>query len=197
MTRKKWLITFGGGLLAALAMVFVLAGAFRPPAAVEAANKGGDRKRVEGEYHIESALKPGMVLDVTDAKAEDFSLIQLAGPGDQPNRRWKLILVGDGEYMIETALKEGFVLDARDAKSDDFTLVQLGGGGVDQQNRRWRLIPVSNGEYMIETALRKKVFLDVKDAKAENFATIQLGGSNDEGRDQLNRRWRLIRVDLK
>jgi Ricin-type beta-trefoil lectin domain-like len=159
--------------------------------------QGTDRKRVAGEYLIESALKPGMVLDVTDAKAEDLSLIQLAGPGDQANRRWRLIRVGDSEYMIETVLKEGFVLDVREAKSDDGTLIQLGGGGVDQQNRRWRLIPVSNGEYMIETALKKNVFLDVKDANAENLATIQLGGSNDDGRDQPNRRWRLLRVDLK
>jgi hypothetical protein len=37
----------------------------------------------------------------------------------------------------------------------------------------------------------------VKDANAENLAAIQLGGNNDEGRDQPNRRWRLIRVDLK
>ncbi len=156
-----------------------------------------ERKRVQGEYLIESALKPGMVLDVTDAKAEDLSLIQLAGPGDQPNRRWKLYHVGDGQFVIETALKEGYDLDARDAKSDDGTLIQLGGGGVDQQNRRWRLVPVSNGEYMIETALMKGVFLDVKDASSENLATIQLGGSNDDGRDQPNRRWRLLRVDLK
>jgi hypothetical protein len=153
-------------------------------------------KTLEGEYLIESALKTGMVLDVTGAKSEDLTLIQLAGPGDQQNRRWRLIRVGEGEYRIETALKEGAVLDARGATSDDGTLVQLGNGG-DQQNRRWRLIPVGNGEYMIETALKKNVFLDVKDAKAENFATIQLAGNNDQGRDQPNRRWRLIRVDLK
>ncbi len=151
---------------------------------------------LRGEYLIESALKPGMVLDVTDAKPEDLTLVQLAGPGDQKNRRWRLIRVEEGEYMIETVLKEGFVLDARDASSDDGTLVQLGSGG-DQRNRRWHLIPVGNGEYMIETALKEKVFLDVKDAQAENGATIQLGGNTDEGKDQPNRRWRLLRVDLK
>jgi len=151
---------------------------------------------LRGEHLIESALKPGMVLDVTDAKPEDLTLVQLAGPGDQKNRRWRLIRVNKGEYMIETALKEGLVLDARDASSDDGTLVQLGSGG-DQRNRRWHLIPVGNGEYMIETVLKEKVFLDVKDAKAENGATIQLGGNADEGKDQPNRRWRLLRVDLK
>jgi len=48
---------------------------------------------VEGEYLIESALKPGLLLDVTGAKAEDLALIQLAGPGDEVNRRWKFIPV--------------------------------------------------------------------------------------------------------
>jgi hypothetical protein len=153
-------------------------------------------KAIEGEYLIESALKPGMVLDATDAKSDDYTLIQLAGPRDQKNRRWRLIRVAEGEYLIETALKTGCFLDARDAKSDDGTLVQLGNGD-DQPNRRWRLIAVGNGEYMIETVLMKKVFLDVKDAKAENGATIQLGGNADEGKDQPNRRWRLLRVDVK
>jgi hypothetical protein len=157
--------------------------------------EGTNPKTLEGEYLIESALKPGMVLDVTDAKSDDYTLIQLAGPGDQKNRRWRLIRVGDGEYTIETALKANCFLDARDAKSDDGTLLILGNGG-DQPNRRWRLIAVGNGEFMIETALKKKVFLDVKDARAENGAAIQLGGNADEGKDQGNRRWRLLRVDV-
>jgi hypothetical protein len=146
-----------------------------------------------GEYLIESALKSGMYLDVKDARAEDYSLIQLAGPGDQPNRRWRFIPAEPNLYMIETVLKQGFVLDVKDARSDDYTEVQLGGNGV-QQNRLWRLISVGNGEYMIETALKRKVFLDVKDAKAENYTPIQVAGNNDGGRDQPNRRWRLIKA---
>jgi hypothetical protein len=102
----------------------------------------------------------------------------------------------EGEYLIESALKPGMVLDATDAKSDDFTLIQLAGPG-DQKNRRWRLIRVGEGEYLIETALKTKVFLDVQDARAENGAAIQLGGNTDEGKDQPNRRWRLLRVDVK
>jgi Ricin-type beta-trefoil lectin domain-like len=150
---------------------------------------------LRGEYLIESALKSGMYLDVKDARAEDYSLIQLAGPGDQPNRRWRFIPVQPNLYMIETVLKRGFVLDVKGANSDDYTVIQLGGNGV-QQNRLWRLIPVGNGEYMIETALKRNVFLDVRDARAENYMPIQLGGNNDGGRDQPNRRWRLIRVDF-
>lgn len=147
----------------------------------------------EGVYLIESALKPGLYLDVKDAKAEDFSEIQLAGPGDQTNRRWRLILTENNKYAIETALKPGFFLDVQGAKSDDFTPIQLGGkNGRIQQNRLWNFIHVGNGEYLIETALKKNAFLDVRGAKAENFTKIQLGS----GRDQPNRRWRLIRIDV-
>jgi hypothetical protein len=148
-----------------------------------------------GEYLIESALKSGMYLDVKDARAKDYSLIQLAGPGDQRNRRWRFIPVKPNLYIIETVLKQGFVLDVKGANSDDYTVIQLGGNGV-QKNRLWRFIPVGNGEYMIETALKRKVFLDVRDARAENYTPIQLGGNNDGGSDQPNRRWRLIRVDI-
>jgi hypothetical protein len=123
-------------------------------------------------------------------------LIQLAGPGDQKSRRWRLIRVAEGEYLIDTALKADCFLDARDASSADGTLVQLG-NGVDQPNRRWRLIAVGGGAYMIETALTQKVFLELKDAKTESGTAVQLGGNADEGKDQPNRRWRLLRVDVK
>ena len=149
-------------------------------------------KGLEGEFFIESALKKNMLLDVRGGKAEDLTLIQLAGPGgDQLNRRWKFIRVADGEFLIETALAEGFYLDARAAKSEDGTLIQLG-KGRDQRNREWRLIPVEKGEYLIESRLKKGVFLEVKDGKAENEVAIHLGGNSDGGKDIERRRWRLI-----
>jgi hypothetical protein len=154
-------------------------------------------KTVEGEYLIESALKPGMVLDVAGAKTEDLTPIQLAGPGNQENRRWRLISIGKGEYLIETALKKGVILDVRGATAEKGTLIQLGGSADQPEgrgtNRRWKLIPTAeNGEYRIESLLKEGLVLEVKDGKAENLTPIQVGEWENEARQ----RWRLIRVDL-
>jgi hypothetical protein len=149
----------------------------------------------DGEYLIESSLKKGMLLGLKGNKAQDREVVTLLGPtaDHQPNHRWRIIHVGKGEYVIETALKEEYLLEARGGKTDDFTLVELG-RGREEKKRRWRLIPVGDNEYMIETALKAKVFLDVQGASTENDTTIQLAGTGDGGRDQVNRRWRLIPV---
>jgi tRNA A-37 threonylcarbamoyl transferase component Bud32 len=149
----------------------------------------------EYEYLIESALKNGMVLDVKDARAEDYAPIQLAGTGDQMNRQWRLISQGKGEYLIESALKKGLVLDVKDARAEEGARIQLGGEG-DQPggqgtNRRWKLIPTGgNSEYQIESALKEALVLEVKDGKAENGAPIQVGEAGNEAKQ----RWRLVRV---
>jgi hypothetical protein len=154
-------------------------------------------KAREGEYLIESVLKSGMVLDVKDARTEDLTPIQLAGPGNQENRRWRLIYLGRGEYLIESALKRGVILDVRDARAEKGAVVQLGGEGDQPKgqgtNRRWRLIPTGdNGEYRIESILKEDLVLEVKDAKPENCTPIQVG----EWANEAGQRWRLIRVDL-
>jgi hypothetical protein len=152
-------------------------------------------KALEGEYLIESALKPGMVLEVKDAKTEDYTPIQLAGPGKADKRRWRLISLGKGEFVIETALKDGMVLDVAEAKAEKDTPLQLGGFADPhrKENRRWKLIPVGeNGEYRIESVLKEDLVLEVKDGKAEDGAAIQIG---EAGKD-AKQRWKLIRVDL-
>jgi hypothetical protein len=154
-------------------------------------------KAPEGEYLIESALKSGMVLDVKDAKTEDLTPIQLAGPGDQENRRWRLISLGQGEYLIESSLKKGVILDVREAKAEKGAVVQLGGEGDQPRgqgtNRRWKLIPTGEkGEYKIESILKENLVLEVKDWKPENYTPIQMGDWVNEA----GQRWRLIRVDL-
>ncbi len=161
------------------------------PCAVQA------QQPLEGEYFIESALKPGQLIDVCGAKTDDGTLIQLAGPGNQINRRWRLIPLGEGAYLIETALKKGHVLDVAAAKTEKGTPIQLG-GSADQpqgqgQNRRWRLIRVGdNGEYRIESILKEGMVLEVTGGKGDNLAPIQLGGPEDEAKN----RWRFIRVDF-
>jgi alkyl hydroperoxide reductase subunit AhpC len=165
--------------------------------AIDDLGKPTESKTLEGEYLIESALKPGMVLDVPGAKTEDLTPIQLAGPGNQENRRWRLISVGNGEYLIESALKKWVVLDVRAAKAEKGTLIQLGGSGPyarDQRiNRRWKLVPAfENGEYRIESLLKQGLVLEVKAGTPENSAPIQVG----EWENDARQRWRLIRVDL-
>jgi hypothetical protein len=158
---------------------------------------GQEPKALEGEYLIESALKSGMVLDVRDAKTEDLTPIQLAGPGNQDNRRWRLISIGTGEYLIESALQKGVILDVREAKAEKGALVQLGGEGDQPRgqgtNRRWKLIPTGEkGEYKIESILKEGLVLEVKDGNPENYAAIQVG----DWANETAQRWRLIRVDL-
>ena len=165
--------------------------------AVPGSTPAQEPKALEGEYFIESALKPGQVIDVCGANTADGTLLQLAGPGNQQNRRWRLIPIGEGEYLIETALKQGVILDVAGAKSESGTPIQLGGSGDQPQgqgkNRRWRLIRVGdNGEYRIESALKEGMVLEVKGGKGDNLSPIQLGGPDDEAKN----RWRLIRVDL-
>jgi alkyl hydroperoxide reductase subunit AhpC len=174
----------------------------RPPVdailtAIDDLGKPTASKVLEGVYLIESALKSGMVLDVPGAKTEDLTPIQLAGPGNQENRRWRLISVGKGECLIESALKKWVILDVRGAKAEKGTPVQLGGSGHyarDQgSNRRWKLFSTGeNGEYRIESLLKEGLVLEVKDGKAENSTPIQVGEWENEARQ----RWRLIRVDL-
>jgi antitoxin component of MazEF toxin-antitoxin module len=166
-------------------------------AGAEDLGKPKESKALEGEYLIESALKSGMVLDVTGAKTEDLTPIQLAGPGNQENRRWRLISVGKSEYLIESALKKWVILEVRGAKAEKGTPIQLGGSGDYPQdqgmNRRWKLIPAGeNGEYRIESLLKEGLVLEVKDGTAEDFTPIQVG----EWENEAKQRWRLIRVDL-
>jgi hypothetical protein len=154
-----------------------------------------DAKTVEGEYLIESALKSGLVLDVKESKAEDLTPIQLAGPGNQANRRWRLIPLEKGEYVVESVLKKGMVLDVMDARAATGTPLQLAGeaDAHRKENRRWKLIPTGdNGEYQIESVLKEGLMLEVKDGKAEINTPIQIAEATKEPR-QL---WRLIRVDL-
>jgi alkyl hydroperoxide reductase subunit AhpC len=165
--------------------------------AIDDLGKPTESKALEGEYLIESALKPGMALDVPGGKTEDFTPIQLAGRGNQESRRWRLISVGKGEYLIESALKKWVILDVRAAKAEKGTPIQLGGSGPygrDQGiNRRWKLIPAGeNGEYRIESLLRQGLVLEVKNGTAENSTPIHVGEWENEARQ----RWRLIRVDL-
>src|SRR5262245_39935115 len=47
---------------------------------------GGD-----GEYKIESALKEGLVLEVKDGKAENFTPIQVGEAGKEVKQRWRLV----------------------------------------------------------------------------------------------------------
>ncbi len=149
------------------------------------------------EFLIESALKPGMFLEVKDAKAEGYTPIQLAGPGNQPNRRWRLIHVGNCEYLIESALKKGVILDVKDAKAEKGAMIQLGSDayqpGGQRENRRWKLTRTGGtGECYIESVLKQRLVLEVKDSKAENHTPIQLGEAEKEARQ----RWRLIPVNL-
>jgi hypothetical protein len=151
----------------------------------------------KAEFLIESSLKPGMLLEVKDAKAEGYTPIQLAGPGNQPNRRWRLIHIGNGEYLIESALKKGVVLDVKDAKAEKGALIQLGSDayqpGGQRENRRWKLSRTGeNGECCIESVLKERLVLEVTDGKAENDTPIQLGEAGKEAR-QL---WRLIPMDM-
>jgi hypothetical protein len=148
------------------------------------------------QYMIESALKSGMVLDVKDARAEDYTPIQLAGPGNQENRRWRLISLGGDEYLIESALKKGMVLDVKDARAEQGAPIQLGGEGDQPRgqgtNRRWKLVPTGgDGEYRIESALKEGLVLEVKDGKAENDTPIQVGDAGQEAKQ----RWKLVRVE--
>src|SRR5262249_27744116 len=141
--------------------------------------------------------KPGMVLDVKDARSEDFTPIQLYGAGDQAGRRWRLVPIGGSQYLIETALKPGVVLDVREARAEKGAIVQLGGGADRPQgrgsNRCWRLVPAgAGGEYRIESILKEGLVLEVKEGRPENHTPIQMG----EWANQPGQRWRLIRVDL-
>ena len=149
------------------------------------------------EFLIESALKPGMFLEVRDAKAQGYIPVQLAGPENQPNRRWRLIHIGNGEYLIESALKKGVILDVKDAKAEKGAMIQLGSDayqpGGQRPNRRWRLIRTGgSGECYIESVLKARLVLEVKDGKVEDHAPIQLG----EAEKEAKQRWRLIPVNL-
>lgn len=176
----------------------------------KAADSSGDpeiRRRAEeisarisakAEFLIESALKPEMFLDVKDAKAESYTPIQLAGPGNQENRRWRLIHIGNGEYLIESAQKKGVILDVKDAKAEKGAIIQLGSDayqpGGQRENRRWKLIRTGgSGECYIESVLKKGLVLEVKDGKVESNTPIQLG----EAEKEAKQRWRLISVNLE
>ncbi len=154
-----------------------------------------DPKTLDGEYLIESALKPGMVLEVKDAEALDYTPVQLAGPGKSDKRRLRIVLLGKGEYAIETVVKEGLVLDVAGAQAEKDTPLQLGGAGDPhrKENRRWKLKPVGeSGEYQIESLLKENLLLELKDGKAEEGAGIQVGEAGPDAKQ----RWKLIRVDL-
>src|SRR5262249_48573569 len=101
--RTDAVYTYWGTAWATLGLLHTLPVAAKD---VDDLGKPTESKALEGEYLIESALKSGMVLDVMGAKTEDLTPIQLAGPGNQENRRWRLISIEKGEYLIESALKK-------------------------------------------------------------------------------------------
>jgi hypothetical protein len=148
---------------------------------------------LEGEYFIESALKAGQLIDVWSAKTDPGTRIQLGGPGDQRNRRWRLIPMGGDEYLIETVMKRNLVLEVPSEEIKEGVRIQMGDSTTPRAHQRWKLIRTgNNGEYAIESAATIGMGLDVIGKTGADYSPIQLG----EAGTTANNRWRLIRVDL-
>ena len=137
-------------------------------------------KLPEGTYVIQSALKPGQVLDVNGQSANPGANVALWAYGGRTNQQWNLSYDESG-FAIFTNINSGLALDVNGESSKNGTNVsQWTPNG--RPSQQWRIRVNTDGTYTLVSAVNNRSVLDTVGYKSANGTNIDLwednGGKN-------------------
>ena len=130
----------------------------------------------DGVYIISSALDNNKNLDVSEAKTNNGTNIQIYENNGNNAQKWKIQHVGNNYYVIKSMLNNNKCLDVKNGTYKNNSNIQL----YDCNNsnaQKFYLKYIGNGYFSI-IATNNKFYVDVSEAKTNNNTNVQLYQNN-------------------
>lgn len=145
----------------------------------------------DGVYIISSALDNNKNLDVSEAKTNNGTNIQIYENNGNNAQKWKIQHVGNNYYVIKSMLNNNKCLDVKSGTYKNNNNIQL----YDCNNsnaQKFYLKYVENGYFSI-VAANNKFYVDVSQAKTANNTNVQLYQNNGNNAQK----WKFTQIVTK
>ena len=137
----------------------------------------------DGTYTIHSVLDQNKLIDVSGAKTDNGTNIQIWENNGHNAQKW-IVKYTSGYYQIKSKLDENKCLEVKEETITNGTNIEL--NDCNNSNNQQFIIKLNNGYFNIASKIKTNMFIDVSQAKTTNGTNIQLWEDNGHNAQKWN-----------